>query len=172
MRRALVVILVSCTPSVAPQPRIDVDVDAPPSRALRKLARPILNKLGEWIAEPSRGAPQRTPLGKALFYIANRWTALTRFLEDGALELDNGAVERAVRGIAIGRRNWLFAGSDAGAERAAVIYTIIESAVLHGHEPWAYLSDVLAKLAAGWPQRRLDELLPDRWTPASATASP
>lgn len=134
--------------------------------------RPILNKLGEWIAETSRGAPQRTPLGKALFYIANRWTALTRFLEDGALELDNGAVERAVRGIAIGRRNWLFAGSDAGAERAAVIYTIIESAVLHGHEPWAYLSDVLAKLAAGWPQRRLDELLPDRWTPASAAASP
>ncbi|MBX7135173.1 MAG: transposase domain-containing protein, partial [Fimbriimonadaceae bacterium] len=91
---------------------------------------------------------------------------------DGALELDNGAVERAIRGIAIGRRNWLFAGSDAGAERAAVIYTIIESAVLHGHEPWAYMSDVLAKLAAGWPQRRLHELLPDRWTPASAAASP
>jgi len=127
---------------------------------------------GEWIAETSRDAPQRTPLGKALFYIANRWTALTRFLEDGALELDNGAVERAIRGIAIGRRNWLFAGSDAGAGRAAVIYTILESAVLHGHEPWAYMSDVLTKLAAGWPQRRLHELLPDRWTPASAAASP
>lgn len=134
--------------------------------------RPILNRLGEWIAEMSREAPKRTPLGKALFYLAHRWTALTRFFEDGALELDNGAVERAVRGIAIGRRNWLFAGSDAGAERAAVIYTLIESAVLHGHEPWAYISDVLAKLAAGWPQRRLDELLPDRWTPTSHASSP
>jgi len=134
--------------------------------------RPILNRLGEWIAEMSREAPKRTPLGKALFYLANRWTALTRFFEDGALELDNGAVERAVRGIAIGRRNWLFAGSDAGAERAAVVYTLIESAVLHGHEPWAYLSDVLAKLAAGWPQRRLAELLPDRWAPTSPAASP
>lgn len=127
-------------------------------------SKPRLDKLGPWIAESSRDAPPRSPLGKALYYTANRWTALTRFLEDGALEIDNGAVERAIRGIAIGRRNWLFAGSDAGAERAAVIYTIIESAVLHGHEPWAYLNAVLIKLAAGWPQRRLDELLPDRWT--------
>lgn len=134
--------------------------------------RPLLAELGQWIADTSREAPQRTPLGKALFYTARRWTALTRFLEDGALEVDNGAVERAIRGIAIGRRNWLFAGSDAGAERAAVIYTIIESAVLHGHEPWTYMRDVLIKLAAGWPRRRLHELLPDRWTADTNAGSP
>ncbi|MBA3546091.1 MAG: IS66 family transposase [Nannocystis sp.] len=151
----------------------DLGEDSEQRRARRERdTRPLLEKLGKWLADTSKSAPPRSSLGKALFYVGHRWTALTRFLEDGALEIDNGAVERAIRGIAIGRRNWLFAGSDAGAERAATLYTVIESAVLHGHEPWAYLSDVLIKLAAGWPLRRLGELLPDRWTPGPATASP
>ena len=91
-----------------------------------------------------------------------------RVFDDGALELDNGAVERALRGLAVGRKNWLFAGSDSAAERAAILYTVLESAALHGLEPWAYVHDVLQRLAAGWPQKRLEELLPHRWTPEEA----
>ncbi len=86
-----------------------------------------------------------------------------RPLEDGALELDNGDVERAMRGPAMGRRNWLFAGSDEGAERAAIIKTVLESAARHGLDLPAYIEDVLIKISAGWPNRRLEELLPHRW---------
>jgi hypothetical protein len=90
--------------------------------------------------------------------------------KDGALELDNGDVERVIRGPAIGRRNWLFAGSDAGGERAAVILSVIETAARAGIDLRAYVHDVLVKLSAGWPKSRLDELLPENWTPAGDPA--
>jgi transposase len=124
--------------------------------------RPILDDLGRWIAETSKTTPPKSPLGKALYYAANQWTALTRCLTDGRLEIHNNACERALRRIAVGRNNWLFAGSDAGAERAAVIYTVLGTCRLHGIDPWAWLRDVLDKLAAGWKQSQIAELLPAR----------
>ncbi len=148
--------------------------DSAAQRATRRrnLTRPLLLQLSEVVHALAPDAPPQTPMGKAIHYLTARWEPLLRVLGDGAIELDNGAVERALRGIAIGRKNWLFAGSDAAAERTAVFYTVLQTAVLHEHEPWAYLHDVLHKLAAGWPQRRLDELLPHRWSAPSADHNP
>jgi transposase len=123
---------------------------------------PVMNDLGRWIAETSKTTTPKSPLGKALHYAANQWTALTRCLTDGRLEIHNNACERALRRIAVGRNNWLFAGSDAGAERAAVIYTVLGTCRLHGIDPWAWLRDVLEKLAAGWKQSQIAALLPAR----------
>ena len=91
-----------------------------------------------------------------------RWPAFTRFLDDGRICLSNNAAERALRGIAIGRRAWLFAGSDRGGERAAAMFTLIETAKLNGVDPQAWLADVLRRIA-GYPALRLHELLPWNW---------
>ena len=104
-------------------------------------------------------------MAKALGYGRKRWDALTRFLGEGAVEIDNNAAERAMRAIAIGRKNWLFAGSVAGGERAAAIYSVIETAKLNGVEPQAYIADVIEKIASGWPASRWDELMPWNWQP-------
>ena len=138
------------------------DADARLDRRQRQSA-PLMKTLGAWILERKPNEPPKSPIGRALSYASNQWKALNRFLEDGALELDNGGAERSLRGTAIGRRNWLFAGSDDGARRIATINSVIESAVMHDLEPWHYLSDVMQKLDDGWPQSRLDELLPHRW---------
>jgi transposase len=126
-------------------------------------ARPVLAELEAWLTAWSERVAPRMPLGEALTYARKRWRALTRYLEDGRLEIDNNRVERLIRPVALGRKNYLFAGSDAGAERAAVVYSVLATCTLHEIDPWAYLQDVLAKIAAGWPQRELDALLPDRW---------
>jgi len=94
-----------------------------------------------------------------------RWPAFTRFLDDGRICLSNNAAERALRGIALGRRSWLFAGSDRGGERAAAIYTLIATAKLNSINPQAWLADVLARIA-DYPALRLNELLPWYWKPA------
>ena len=99
-------------------------------------------------------------MGKALTYAVNQWKLLSRFLEDGRLAIHNNACERALRKIAIGRSNWLFAGSDAGAERAAVIYTVLGTCRLRGVDPYAWLKDVLERLASGWKQSEIAALLP------------
>ena len=109
----------------------------------------------------------RSEMAKALRYGVTLRPALTRFLDDGRLEIDNGVAERAVRGVAVGRRNRLFAGSRAGGERAAALYTVIETAKANGLEPQTYLADVLAKLAGGWPAARWDELMPWNRQPAT-----
>lgn len=129
----------------------------------KKHSEPLLTDLSTWMEEHVGRFPPKSLMGKALTYLKGHWDALRAFILDGRLEIDNGAAERALRGIAVGRRNWLFAGSDAGAERAVIIYSVIESAKLHGIEPYEYLRDVLDKLGSGWPMRRLDELMPDRW---------
>jgi hypothetical protein len=101
-------------------------------------------------------------------YMLKRWAAFTRFLSDGRICLTNNAAERALRGIAIGRKNWLFAGSDRGGERAAAMYTLIATAKLNNIDPQAWLADVLRRIA-DHPARRLNELLPWNWhTPAIA----
>lgn len=100
-----------------------------------------------------------------------RWEALTRFTGEGAAEIDNNIAERAMRSIAIGRKNWLFAGSRAGGERAAAIYSVVETAKLNGIEPQAYIADVIEKIASGWPASRWDELMPWNWTAEVAPVS-
>lgn len=131
-----------------------------------------MDELDAWLAKHDGRHEPKSPLGTAITYLGNQRGALGAFLLDGRLELDNGAVERALRGIAVGRHNWLFAGSDTGAERAAILYTVITSAKLHGLDPHTYLRDVLTKLGAAWPNRRLDELMPDRWGHAHGIAPP
>ncbi len=134
----------------------------PDDRLAIRLARskPILDDLSAWIAETWKTAPPKSPIGKALTYAVNQWKPLGRFLEDGRLPIHNNACERALRKIAIGRANWLFAGSDAGAERAAVIYTVLGTCRLRGVDPSAWLRDVLEKLASGWKQSEIAALLP------------
>ena len=94
--------------------------------------------------------------------------ALARFLGDGRLEIDNNIAERALRGVAVGRRNWLFAGSRAGGERAAAIYTVIQTCKANGVDPQAYIADVIARVAGDWPASRWDELMPWNWSPEPA----
>ena len=123
-------------------------------------SKPILDDLRVWIANTRSTALPKSPLGKALTYSVNQWMPLTRFLEDGRLPIHNNACERALRKIAIGRANWMFAGSDEGAERAAVIYTLLGTCRLRGVEPFAWLKDVLEKPASGWKQSEIAALLP------------
>lgn len=138
-------------------------------RTLRQSkTQPLLNQLGDWVKEVHPSTPPKSPLGQALTYLLNQWTALSRFLEDGRLLLDNNDCERALRHVAVGRKNYLFAGSDAGGERAAAIYTVLRTAHLHGVEPAAYLQDILEKMAGGWPQARIEELLPPFWKPGQS----
>jgi hypothetical protein len=103
----------------------------------------------------------KSKLGQAVSYMRNNWTALKRFLSDGRLPLDNNDAERDLRRVAVGRRNWLFVGSEEGGERTAIILTIVASAHRHDLDVWAYLRDVLERLAKG--EDDLEELLPDVW---------
>ena len=136
-------------------------------QARQEHGRPVVDALRAVIDDALRKLSPRSDMAKALRYGVKLWPALTRYLDDGRLEIDNGIAERALRGVAVGRRNWLFAGSLAGGERAAALYTVIETAKANGVEPQAYIADVLAKLAAGWPAARWDELMPWRWHPAT-----
>jgi hypothetical protein len=102
----------------------------------------------------------KSALGKALQYALSRWDALTRYVEDGRLSIDNNLAERQLRGIAVTRKNFLFLGSDTGGQRAAAIYTVAETAKLNGLDPEAYIAAILDRLARGHPASRIDELLP------------
>ena len=138
-------------------------------RALRQTySRPITERLRAWMDATLGREPPQSKLAKAIQYGVHRWEALTRFLDDGILPLDNNASERALRTIAVGRSNYLFAGSDTGAERAAIAYTILGTATLCGLDPLEYLRDVLTKLSGRWPHSRLAELLPPNWAAARA----
>ncbi|PTW45326.1 transposase IS66-like protein, partial [Sphingomonas faeni] len=114
----------------------------------------------------------KSDMAKAIAYGTKRWLALCRFLDDGRLEIDNNIAERALRGVAVGRRNWLFAGSKTGGERAAAIYTVIQTCKANGVDPQAYIADVIARIASDWPASRWDELMPWNWArePARMTA--
>jgi len=129
----------------------------------KKKTDPLRKELGKWLATMRPKAPPDEPLGKAITYFTNQWAALRRFCEDGRLPMTNNDCERSLRGIAVGRANWMFCGSDEGAETAAVILTCLGTAKLAGVNPRAWLADVLDKLANGWKTTRLDELLPPNW---------
>ena len=119
-------------------------------------AQPILDQIQSWLMDHASRIPPKSPLGDAIGYARNQWEALGRYVHDGALEIDNNRAERLMRMVAVGRKNYLFAGSDAGARAAAVLYTVIATCRLHGIDACAYLADVCAKISAGWPQSQLD----------------
>jgi transposase len=131
-------------------------------RVRNERSRPLVNALETWLREQRRKLSASNKVAKAIQYSLNRWTELTRFLDDGRLCMSNNAAERALRGIAVGRRNWTFAGSDEGGRRAAAIYTLIYSAKLNDVDPQAWLTDVLARLQ-DHPAKRIDEFLPWNW---------
>ena len=122
-------------------------------------ASPILNTLKEELRSTHSRIPKKLPLAKAIHYALVRWDALIRYVADGALEIDNNPIEREIRPIALGRKNYLFAGSDAGGDRAAMMYSLLNTAKLNGIDPEAYLARVLATIA-DHPVNRVDELLP------------
>ena len=125
-------------------------------------SKPIMDDLRVWIDELRKIIPPKTPLGRALNYMHRQWRRLCLFLEDGAIELTNNHVERALRKLVLGKKNWLFAWEDLGGERAASILTIVATCVAHGVNPRAYLHLVTKLIVDGWPQSKLRELLPDR----------
>ena len=133
-----------------------------PERAARvrnQRARPLLESLQQWLEATLANCRRKSDTAVAVHYALGRWEALTRYVDDGGIEIDNNAAERALRAVALGRKNYLFAGSDAGGERAAAIYSLIGTAKLNGLDPEAYLRDVLARIA-DHPINRIDELLP------------
>ncbi|HEY8610086.1 MAG TPA: IS66 family transposase [Roseomonas sp.] len=143
---------------------IETEINGLPAeqrRAARQAqSKPLLEALHAWMLQQRRRLSGKSTLGKALQYALNRWDALARYIEDGRLSIDNNLSERLLRGIAVTRKNFLFVGSDAGGQRAAIIYTIAETAKLNGLDPEAYIAAVLDRLAHGHPISRLDELLP------------
>ena len=149
--------------------RIEEEVRGQPPDLRRQLrqekTKPLVDDLRVVIDDALRRLSPKSAMAKALAYGRKRWDALTRFLDEGGAEIDNNIAERAMRSIAIGRKNWLFAGSKVGGERAAVIYSVIETAKLNGVEPQAYIADVIEKVASGWPASRWDELMPWNWCP-------
>ena len=133
------------------------------SRLRQKRSLPVLDKLKSWLAAMHASEPPGSALAKAITYQINHWEALTRFVNDGRLDLDNNVCERQFRDIALGRKNYLFAGSHQAAARAAVLYSLTRTCDQHQVPIAPYLTDVLTKLASGWLHSRIDELLPDRW---------
>jgi len=139
----------------------------PDERAAIRQARagPLLESLRAWLRETLGKLSKKSELAKAIGYVLTRWPALTRYRDDGGIEIDNNAAERALRAVALGRKNYLFCGSDAGGERAAGIYSLIGTAKLNGLDPEAYLRHVLERIA-DHPINRVAELLP--WTVAGS----
>ena len=145
----------------------DQKIDAEGRLQLRQQrSKPLAETLRRWLVCQKNQVPDGSATAKAIDYSLGRWAALTRYLEDGDLPIDNNHIENRIRPVALGRSNWLFAGSLRAGQRAAVIMSLIQSAKLNGHDPYLYLKDVLERLPAQ-PASRLEELLPHRWQPQS-----
>jgi transposase len=139
-------------------------------RVRQERSVPLVASLGTWMREERAKLSRGIDIAKAMDYMLKRWPSFARFLDDGRICLTNNAAERALRGIALGRKSWLFAGSDRGGARAAAMYSLIVTAKMNDIDPQAWLSDVLSRIAA-LPASRLDELLPWNWRATSAALS-
>ena len=133
----------------------------------RRRSKPVADALHQWLTQQRQKVPEGSAIAKAIDYSLKRWQALTRYIDDGALPIDNNWVENQIRPIAIGRNNWLFAGSLRAGKRAAAIMSLVHSAKLNGHDPYAYLRDVLERLPTQ-PDSRIAQLLPHAWQPAAS----
>ena len=146
-------------------------LDAEARRAARQTrSAPLVQALRDFYETVLGRLSRKAGLAEAIRYSTNRWEALTRFLDDGRLEMTNNAAERAIRPLTLGRRNWTFLGSDSGGERAAVFYTIVQTCRLNGINPEAYLTDIFGRIG-DHPANRIDELLPWNWRPLEAQAA-
>jgi len=137
-------------------------------QARRRRSRPVADALHQWLRQQRQKVPDGSATARAIDYSLKRWVALVRFIDDGELPIDNNWVENRIRPIALGRQNWLFAGSLRAGKRAAAVMSLVQSAKLNGHDPYAYLKDVLTRLPTQ-PASRIEELLPHRWGPPTAS---
>ena len=128
-------------------------------------SKPLVMELRIWFEAQLAKLPARGPTAEAIRYALNHWDGLERFLDDGRIELDNNSVERSMRPVALSRKNSLFAGSDEGGENWACLASLIETCKLNHVNPQAYFTDLLTRLVNGWPQKRIDELMPWFWAP-------
>ncbi len=143
-------------------------MDAQQRRAARdQLTRPLWKELHVWLKLERGRVPDGGSIAGAIDYSLNSWVELTRHLEDGAVPIDNNFIERQIKPWAMGRRAWLFCGSELAGQRAAIVMSLVQSAKLNGHDPWDYLRDVLERLPSH-PNNCIDELLPHRWTKPNA----
>ncbi len=147
-----------------------IEDEAAKARYRRQHARPQLRQIKKWLKEHKEKVLPKSPIGEAINYALNNWRALNRYVLFGFLSIDNNVAERALRGIAIGRKNYLFLGSDAGGRTAAVLYSLVSTCQRHGIDPWAYLRDILTRLPE-LPSERLEDLLPDVWAKAQRAQS-
>ncbi len=134
-------------------------------------SKPVADALHAWLTTQRQLLVKADATARAIDYSLSNWPALTTFLGDGAVPIDNNAAENAIRPLAVGRKNWLFVGSQLAGERAAVLMSLIESAKLNGHDPWAYLKDVFERLPT-LKNRDLAQLLPHNWRPINAIIEP
>jgi transposase len=132
------------------------------SKLRQEESRPVVEKFKEWLETAAGQVLPKSPIGEAIGYARSNWTALTRYLDAGFLSIDNNAAERALRPVAVGRKNWLHLGSDRGGRTAAVLMSLVQSCRSFGVEPFAYLRDVLDRVSTH-PASRIAELLPDAW---------
>jgi transposase len=128
-------------------------------------SKPLVTDLRTWFEAQLAKLPARGPLAEAIRYALNHWDGLARFLDDGRIELDNNSVERAMRPVCLSRKNSLFAGSDEGGENWACLASLVETCKLNHVNPQVYFTDLLTRLVNGWPQNRIDELMPWHWAP-------
>ena len=128
----------------------------------QKHAKPIMDDIKEWLNTNYPQVLPKSVTGKAIGYSLRQWPKLKNYLTDGRLEIDNNLIENAIRPVALGRKNYLFAGSHEGAERAALIYSLVATAKLQGVEPFAYLRDILQRIP-DYPHKQVAELLPPNW---------
>jgi transposase len=132
-------------------------------------SKPLVTDLFAWLEQQLARVPGRSPTAKAIRYALNHRDGLERFLEDGRMEMDTNVVERAIRPVALSRKNALFASGNDGGRRWADLASLIETCKLNGVNPQVYLTDLLTRLVNGWPQSRIDELMPWHWAPAKGS---
>jgi transposase len=126
-------------------------------------SKPLVSEMRTWFEAQLATLPARGPTAEAIRYALNHWEGLQRFLDDGRIELDSNSIERAMRPVCLSRKNSLFAGSDEGAANWACMASLVETCKLNGVNPQLYFTDLLTRLINGWPQSRIDELMPWHW---------